>query len=79
MEIKEGHKYKTREGLIAKIWFIENNGDFPVKGAVYSPDLGEWFVESWTREGSVGSSDKEYIDDLIEEVSLLPITFFRYT
>jgi len=73
MEIKEGHKYKTREGLIGQIWFIGENGDFPVKGAIYHPTEGEWLLKTWTKEGAM-SFNRETPDDLVEELTLIPIT-----
>lgn len=57
-------QYRTRDGKEAKIYSVNNGGDYPVHGAVKFGD--QWYQECWTKDGYSDVVCAEDVGDLIE-------------
>jgi len=47
-----GKEYKTRDGRMVRIYATDAGGDYPIHGAILSPDTRNgWICESWDKDG----------------------------
>lgn len=65
MKIEVGKFYKTRDGMKARIYSLDGEGEYPIHGALLIYDKG-WHIISWLESGRQfqNSSDRS---DLVSE------------
>ena len=64
MKIELGKEYETRAGREVRIYALEDEGDYPVHGAVF--EEGVWHGHSWGADGRWLSFSPDRLD-LIEK------------
>ena len=62
MKISKDKTYKTRNGLLVRIYATDGGGLYPVHGAYYKLKEDVWVSECWTSSGALMLSTSDSLD-----------------